>query len=62
MNEQYQIDALLDAVKELRFALTDSLITLQRVYQYAVMPRQDVNKVKESLTLAEDALAKTDNI
>lgn len=62
MNEQYQIDALLDAVKELRFALTDSLITLQGVYQYAVMPRQDVNKVKESLTLAEDALAKTDNI
>ncbi len=62
MNEQHQTGTLLNAVEELRFALTDSLITLQRVYEYAVMPRQDIDKVKESMRLAEDSLAKTDDI
>lgn len=60
MNDNFSVDELLSNIYELRFALTDALVVLERVYEYAVMPSNDVNMVKDSLLLAEETLTKTD--
>ena len=49
-----------DEIYHLREALTDTLCTLQKVYEYAHMDSSLVLEVKDSLEQAESTLQRTD--